>query len=64
MTISARIVAPTDGRTAITEAIDLDGVDAVESLLDHCPELAWTKLKSQERKTAVHIPSHYISLPR
>lgn len=35
-----------DGRTAVSQAIDMEDIDALEALLTDCPELATTRIKA------------------
>ncbi|KAL4902358.1 hypothetical protein BDW74DRAFT_180863 [Aspergillus multicolor] len=48
-----------DGRTAITQAIDLGDIDTLEALLNHCPELANTQIKTPGNGSLYTYPLHF-----
>ncbi|KAK2796459.1 hypothetical protein FQN51_009348 [Onygenales sp. PD_10] len=47
------------GKSAITEAIDLEDVDAVGLLLDYCPDLASIRLGTPESPESHTFPLHF-----
>ncbi|KAJ5151046.1 uncharacterized protein N7482_010298 [Penicillium canariense] len=51
--------ASPDGRNAITQAIDLEDVDSVELLLEHCPILASRELVQADNNTMFTYPFHF-----
>lgn len=48
-----------EGRSALTQAIDVEDVDTVELLLEHCPELASRKLEQPKCKGMFTYPLHF-----
>lgn len=47
-----------DGRTAVSQAIDVEDIAALETLLTHCPELARMKIKAPRDGSLYTYPLH------
>ena len=48
-----------EGRSALTQAIDLEDVDTVELILEHCPVLASRKLEQSNCQCMFTYPLHF-----